>query len=84
MYCTQCGSYLPIQRKRRKQKETGHLKALYCIRCKKETNHAEVNGGTYTHDTFLLEFENGNFDKEGNRVNTLNNFLATMRKEGKI
>ena len=43
MYCTECEKKgIDIPRKVGKEREAGHLKSLYCINCKKVTNHAEV------------------------------------------
>ena len=69
MYCTECGKKgIDIPRKVGKEREAGHLKSLYCINCKKVTNHAEVRPfGKYNKEDFLIEFENGNF-KNGERI----------------
>lgn len=46
--CTQCGNIgIPISRKQSRQREQGHLKKLYCIYCKEETNHVEIRGCDY-------------------------------------
>lgn len=67
-YCTQCGEPFPIYRTNKKTREPGHLKKLFCLKCNKETNHAECRGfGKYTHEDFLIEFNGGNFDSDGNR-----------------
>lgn len=70
MYCTSCGRKgIAIPRKNGKYREPGHLKNLYCIYCRKNCNHAEVRDmySDYNYEDFLLEFENGNFDEDGNR-----------------
>ena len=61
------------------------LKKLYCIHCHEDTNHVEVRDlGKYTYRDFLCEFNNGNFDSEGNRVTTnWKGFVDNMKKEGK-
>jgi hypothetical protein len=63
MYCTKCGKRgIDIPRKPGSQREAGHLKKLYCIWCKEETNHAEVRSfGSYTKEDFDLEFKLGRF-----------------------
>jgi hypothetical protein len=63
MFCTECGNEgTPIPRKNGQQREPGHLKNLYCIHCKKETNHAEVRPfGAYDEEDFREEFELGRF-----------------------
>lgn len=68
-YCTQCGTKgLPVVRKKGAEREPGHLKKLFCLKCQKETNHAEcIPNSKYTHDDFIREFEAGNFTEEGLR-----------------
>lgn len=39
--CTKCGLVQTIQRKYAKRKKVGHIKPLWCIRCKKRTRHVE-------------------------------------------
>ena len=69
-YCTKCGNKgIPIPRRKGAEREPGHLKKLFCLTCQIETNHAEcIPNSRYTHEDFLLEYENGNFDTEGNRI----------------
>ncbi len=46
--CTVCGKEgIPISRKQSNQREFGHLKKIYCIHCKKETNHVEIREFDY-------------------------------------
>ena len=68
-YCTRCGKKgIPIPRKNNKQREPGHLKKLYCVFCRMETNHVEVRGfGGYSKEDFDIEFKYNNFDQQGNR-----------------
>lgn len=68
-YCTKCGKKgIPIMRRAGKQKEQGHLKNLFCIYCKQETNHVEIRPfGSYTLNDFKEEFELGRFI-DGNRI----------------
>lgn len=69
-YCTSCGRRgIPIQRKKGAEREGGHLKKLFCLNCQREVNHAECKG-SYTYDNFLFEYENKNFDEQGNRIRT--------------
>lgn len=81
-YCTQCGRRgIPLRRPREKQREPGHLKNLFCIWCKKKTNHTEVRSfGQYTYDTFLIEFKEGNFTEEGNRKEEWKKFVREHRR----
>ncbi len=47
--CTVCGKEgIPISRKQSNQRESGHLKKIYCVHCKKETNHVEIREFDYT------------------------------------
>lgn len=68
-YCTICGHQgIPIARNKGRQREAGHLKKLFCLRCGQETNHAEIRPfGSYTLDNFKEEFELGRF-VDGNRI----------------
>ena len=69
-YCTCCGNKgIPIARWRGAERNAGHLKKIYCLKCKKEVNHVECKG-SYTYNNFLFEFENHNFDENGNRIRT--------------
>jgi len=69
-YCTQCGNEgIPLMRKAGQQRESGHLKKLFCIYCNKEVNHAEIrDSGGYTYEDFKKEFELGRF-VDGQREN---------------
>jgi len=85
-YCTQCGNKgLPVVRKKGAEREAGHLKKLFCLHCQKEVNFCEIQpfAQRYTYQDFLLEFEQGNFNKEGNRVMPFGKFKDKMVKEGK-
>ena len=84
-YCTQCGGKgIPILRQLGKERNAGHLKKLYCLRCGKETNHVECKPfSKYEYKDFLVEFEKGNFDKNGNRIMTYGK-LKEMINNGKI
>ena len=41
--CKECGNYFMVPRKRAKRREEGHIKDLYCVKCKKTTKHIEDN-----------------------------------------
>ena len=62
-YCIECGTKgIPLPRKNNKWREPGHLKKMYCLYCKKKTNHCEIRPiGHYTAENFFEEFENGRF-----------------------
>ena len=84
-YCTQCGEKgIPILRRLGAERNAGHLKKLFCLKCNKETNHAECKPfSKYTYEDFLVEFNYGNFDKEGNRIRTYGQ-LKELINNGKI
>ena len=71
-FCTQCGNRgLPVWRKAGKERESGHLKKMFCLTCNKEQNFCEVKPFThYTEEDFRFEFEHGNFSPEGLRILT--------------
>lgn len=85
-YCTQCGNKgIPIFRKPGQGRAPGHLKRIYCLTCQKETNHVEIRPyGSYTLEDFWIEYNYGNFNKEGNRIEPhWKKFIAnTIQKEG--
>ncbi len=68
-YCTKCGKLgIPIMRLGNKYREGGHLKKLYCLYCKEETNHCEIRPvGQYTYEDFKEEFDLGRF-VDGQRI----------------
>lgn len=68
-YCTCCGSKgIPIMRKAGQSREPGHLKKLFCLKCKEDTNHVEVRPyGSYRYENFLEEYSLGRFF-EGKRI----------------
>ena len=82
-YCTQCGNKgVPIIRTVGQEREPGHLKKLFCLYCQKETNMAEVRmTGKYHLENFWLEYENGNFDNNGNRKEPWKQFCAERRNK---
>ena len=78
-YCTRCGNEgIPIFRRGNQRREAGHLKKLYCLHCKEEVNHAEICDN-YTYNSFMLEFNLGNFDENGNRIIPLKRFLGDVK-----
>lgn len=83
-YCTQCGSKtINVWRRRGQEREAGHLKKLYCFKCNKEQNCVEIkqNNKNYCYQDFLFEFENHNFDEEGNRKTVFNIFKGARYNE---
>ena len=67
-FCTKCGREgIPIQRKKGQERESGHLKKLYCLFCGEEVNHVEIREDSpYTVEDFQEEFKLGRFE-EGQR-----------------
>ena len=76
-YCTCCGlKNFPIVRKVGREREPGHLKKLFCLNCQTEKNMVEIKPrGKYTLDDFLIEYNHGNFDAEGNRIEKWEHFV---------
>ena len=85
-YCTRCGRKgIPLPRKSGSEREAGHLKKLYCIHCREEINHAECKPFShYTHDDFLLEYNNNNFDEKGNRKQTYGSLRTKLNERGEL
>lgn len=83
-YCVACGTRgIPVIRKKGKEREAGHLKKLWCIKCGKEVNHVECKPFTkYCKHDFDLEFNYGNFDSEQNRVLPYGLFRDKLHKKG--
>lgn len=83
-YCTCCGSKtIPLYRKEGRYREAGHLKKLYCYKCKREVNCVEVRPfGDYRYNDFILEYTYGNFDDEGNRKIPYKEFIGTLKQNG--
>ena len=68
-YCTQCGKKgLVCYRVVGQERKSGHLKKLFCIYCGKDQNCVEIkaNSTKYSFEDFLNEFNNHNFDENGN------------------
>ena len=84
MYCTQCGKKgIPVQRNKGRQREPGHLKKMFCVYCQKEQNMVEVkNFGGYSLNDFLIEFENHNFNENGQRIMTYSELKQKLIKKG--
>lgn len=80
-YCTKCGNKgIPIIRMNGKYKEPGHLKKLYCVYCKEETNHCEIRPvGKYTYKDFQEEFQLGRFI-DGIRIPVVNLQSCTQQE----
>ena len=82
-YCVICGSRgIPIARRKGAEREPGHLKKLFCLHCGVETNHCEcIPWSKYTHDDFLIEYEAGNFTKDGLRKIPYNQLKGVIHNE---
>lgn len=42
MYCPECGLRMTVPRKKGGQREKGHLKRIFCIKCQDYKNFIEV------------------------------------------
>ena len=57
--CTECGKEgIPISRRQSNQRESGHLKKIYCVHCKKETNHVEIREFDYANQRLYIGLDN--------------------------
>ncbi|MNC14948.1 hypothetical protein D3C75_627400 [compost metagenome] len=53
LYCPECENMSNIQRKNRKLKSNGHIKDLWCHRCKKITKHIEKREDLVNQELYL-------------------------------
>ena len=76
-YCTCCGHKgIPVIRKIGAERESGHLKKLFCLYCQEERNMVEIkNKGKYTLEDFEIEYNEGNFIN-GERIKPYKQFIA--------
>lgn len=85
-YCVKCGNKVfDIWRRKGAERNAGHLKRLYCLKCKEEINCCEIKFGciNYTYEDFLLEFEGKNFNDNGERILPFGEFKQKLIKEKK-
>lgn len=84
-YCTRCGQKgIDIIRQVGKEREKGHLKRLFCLKCQDTINHVEcVPYSNYDYQNFLEEFLGGNFDEQGNRKQPYGIFKDELHKNKK-
>ena len=84
-WCVQCGHRgLPVVRVQGKEREAGHLKKLYCLNEKKETNHVErVEFTHYDRHNFFEEYYGNNFTEDGLRKQEYSQFKNQLIKENK-
>ena len=76
---------IPIARWRGSERNAGHLKKIYCLKCKKEVNHVECKMfSKYDYEDFLLEFNYNNFNENGERKEKYGIFKDKLKKEGII
>lgn len=75
-YCTECGKKgIPILRKIGQERESGHLKKIFCLYCQKDCNMVEIKpNSSYTLEDFEKEFNGHNFEN-GNRIKPYKVFL---------
>lgn len=85
-YCTRCGNKgIPVFRTIGQEREPGHLKKMFCLTCQEEVNMAEVRSvGKYNLEDFWIEYEYGNFDKNGNRKEPWKQFTSKKKQEIRI
>lgn len=83
-YCVKCGCKgIPIMRVIGREREPGHLKRLFCLNCQDEVNMIEIRQkGKYTLDDFWIEFNYGNFNSEGNRIDPWKQFVSKVKQKG--
>lgn len=55
--CEVCNNTVPIFRKRHKMKEKGHVKHMWCFKCKDTTAHIEVKEEAF-YPAWLREMNN--------------------------
>ena len=79
MKCTQCGTEYTIQRVVGKEKECGHLKKVWCVKCRKDTNHVEL-GAHYFRQDYYMEVLTNNFSPEGEREKSLGELKKELAK----
>jgi hypothetical protein len=71
--CTECGKEgIPLSRKQSNQRESGHLKKIYCVHCKKETNHVEIREFDYADQLLYSPETTVNLRREENVIRTHN------------
>lgn len=85
-YCCRCGNKgIKIPRRSGAARKAGHLKKLFCIYCGTEWNHVECKENTkYDYADFRIEFDYGNFDKDGNRIIPYGEFKASLHNGGML
>lgn len=81
-YCTCCGNKgIPVFRRKSKERESGHLKKLFCIYCQADKNMVEIrNSNKYTLDDFLIEFNGHNFTEDGQRILPYKQFISSYKR----
>lgn len=62
-FCTQCGLKMPLPRVKSMQRKGGHLKSIYCYRCKEKVNFIECNEQTFTSEQFQEYFNSKELEK---------------------
>ena len=81
-FCTKCGASQQffIPRPHNKDRDSGHLKKMWCFKCNDEVNFVECkpNSTKYNHQDFLLEFYGKNFNENGYRNEDYNIFKHSI------
>lgn len=82
MFCTNCGKENISIWRTGNAREAGHLKKLWCPWCQEEHNAVECKEFTkYDVSDFNFEYNNGNFDKNGNRKMTYSQLKEMINNE---
>lgn len=55
LFCEKCGSTFPIMRQKGYGREKGHVKHVWCIKCKEVTAHLEALDRPVGGDLFKIE-----------------------------
>lgn len=50
LLCSECNGPFAIMRKKNKRKKAGHIKHLYCLRCRKVTARIDTNNDGVMHE----------------------------------
>ena len=56
LICPVCGNVQTIYRRKSRTKSFGHLKMLWCFKCKKRTNHFELRDE-------IIDMESKNYER---------------------
>lgn len=63
LICPQCGNIQKIFRLASKRKNFGHLKALWCFKCKQRINHIEIKDENISFEELKEYIQRSNNEK---------------------